>query len=77
MAVDITGLKAALYDMCKDDVGQMYRQNDLLELGVIPGNDPSTLLKVTQALVDEKLFKMVHDGANIAWMSRSQEDAKK
>ena len=74
---DINGLKAALYEMVKEDVGQMYRQSDLLDLGVIPGNDAVVLLKVAQALVDEKLFKMVHDGANIAWMARSQEDAKK
>lgn len=74
---DIKGLKASLYEMCKDDVGKMYRQSDLLDLGIVPNNDPTILLKVTQALVDEKLFKMVHDGANIAWMPRSQEDAKK
>jgi DNA-directed RNA polymerase III subunit RPC6 len=75
---DISNLKTSLYDLCKDDgPGQMYRQSDLLDLGVIPNNDMSTLLKVTQALVDEKLFKMVHDGSNIAWVARSEADAQK
>lgn len=71
-------LKERLYNICADgDAHRVFRQEDLMDFGVIPNSDAGLLLRVTQKLCDEKLFKMVRDGSNIGWMYRSREDAKK
>lgn len=75
---NITAIKGKLYDVCKShDPKKVFKQDDLLELGVIPNNDPLTLMKVAQQLCDEKLFKMLSDGSTMGWQVRSQDDAKK
>lgn len=70
-------LKTQIYDLCVDEEPEtVFRQQDILDLAVIPDNDAAMLLAVTQRLVDEKLFKMVRDG-QLGWMYRPIEDAQK
>ncbi|KAI9742324.1 MAG: 34-kDa subunit of RNA polymerase III (C) [Claussenomyces sp. TS43310] len=74
----VDGLKSRLYDICAESTpGTVFKQEDLMDLQIIPDNNASLLLQVTQKLCDEKLFKTVRDGTNIGWMYRSVEDAKK
>jgi DNA-directed RNA polymerase III subunit RPC6 len=76
-AMDISALKTALYDACSHLARQqVLNQTILFGLGIIPNDDIHTLLTVTQALVDEKLFKVVHS-EGLGWKLRSQEDARK
>lgn len=78
---DIAALKTAIYDGCasiiEDDPNAVFHQQDLLDFGVIPKGDVVLLLKVTQALIDEKLFKIVVDQDGMGWKFRTQEEAKK
>jgi DNA-directed RNA polymerase III subunit RPC6 len=70
-------IKNQVYEQCQDEEPDtVFRQQDILEMGVIPDNDAAMLLAVTQKLVDEKLFKMVRDG-QLGWMYRPLEDAIK
>jgi DNA-directed RNA polymerase III subunit RPC6 len=79
--IDITALKTNIYDACAGVAAQnskmVFRQASILELDQIPNNDVLVLLQVTQALVDEKLFKIVHDSDGMGWRLRSVEEAKK
>jgi DNA-directed RNA polymerase III subunit RPC6 len=73
----IEDLKNQIYAACiVEEPETVFRQQDILDLGLIPDNDAALLLAVTQRLVDEKLFKMVRDG-QLGWMYRSLEDAQK
>lgn len=73
----IEALKTHIYEQClNEEPDTVFRQQDILEMGVIPDNDAALLLAVTQRLVDEKLFKMVRDG-QLGWMYRPLEDAQK
>ena len=73
----LEGLKSQIYEQCLDEEPEtVFRQQDILDMGVIPDNDAALLLEVTQRLVDEKLFKMVRDG-QLGWMYRPLEDALK
>lgn len=73
----ITELKKQLYKRCtEEDINEVFRQEDLMAMRVIPQNDAVLLMQVVQRLVDEKLFKMVRDGL-LGWMYRSVEDAAK
>ncbi|KAH8813153.1 RNA polymerase Rpc34 [Xylogone sp. PMI_703] len=78
---DITALKNAIYEGCtsimEDDPDAVFHQQDLLDFGVIPKDDVALLLKVAQALADEKLFKIVMDQEGVGWKYRTQEEAKK
>ncbi|KAG0651389.1 putative DNA-directed RNA polymerase III subunit rpc6 [Hyphodiscus hymeniophilus] len=79
MASDIAALKTALYDACldlSDNPRTFFNQATIFDLGVIPNNDVNILLKVTQALVDEKLFKILQS-EGLAWRLRSHEEARK
>ncbi|KFZ17354.1 hypothetical protein V502_04627 [Pseudogymnoascus sp. VKM F-4520 (FW-2644)] len=70
-------LKNQVYEQCLDEEPDtVFRQQDILDMGVIPDSDAALLLAVTQRLVDEKLFKMVRDG-QLGWMYRPLEDALK
>ncbi|KAJ5180860.1 hypothetical protein N7492_004070 [Penicillium capsulatum] len=73
-------LAAALYDACyaQFEPDQLLNQHDLFGLDVIPKNDLSTLLQVTQSLVDQKLFRTHQvQGGRLAWKLISREDAEK
>jgi DNA-directed RNA polymerase III subunit RPC6 len=77
---DIPALKTALYDACvpfaTGDPKTVFNQSNLFGLGIIPEGDLNALLTVTQGLVDEKLFKVVHS-EGLGWKLRSREEAKK
>lgn len=75
-----TALKKLLYDECFQtfDENPTFFQDDLLEFGVLPNDDVSMLLAVTQALTNEKLFKVVQDPQRgIGWKLRTEDEAKK
>lgn len=78
--VDIAALKQQLYDACLPsalkDPRKYFNQSSIFDLGIIPNNDVNLLLKVTQALVDEKLFKILQS-EGLAWRLRTQEEARK
>jgi DNA-directed RNA polymerase III subunit RPC6 len=78
--LDVTALKTAIHEACAPtaelDPRHVFYQPDLLALGIIPNNDMNILLTVTQALVNEKLFKVVHS-EGLGWRLRSVEEAKK
>jgi len=78
---DIAALKTVIYDACvpftEDDPKIVFHQPFIFDLNLIPNNDVNILLLVTQTLVDEKLFKIVHDTEGMGWRLRSAEDAKK
>jgi hypothetical protein len=74
----VQDLKTKLYAFCAlEDRSTVFRQDDLLALNVIPGNDVRLLLQVAQGLCDEKKFKLVRDGSVAGWMYRSEADAEK
>jgi DNA-directed RNA polymerase III subunit RPC6 len=74
--MDTAALKTALYDACVPFAQEVFNQSILFGLGVIREGDLNTLLTVTQGLVDEKLFKVVHS-EGLGWKLRSREEAKK
>lgn len=74
----VIALKTALYDTCAEESnGAVFRQHDLLDMGVIPGNDINMLLKVMQRLCNENLFKMATDGDGLLWKLQKVEDAER
>lgn len=77
---DIAALKTKLYDACAPLVAQnprmYFNQASIFDLDVIPNNDVNILLRVTQALVDDKLFKILQS-EGLAWRLRSVEEARK
>ncbi len=60
-----------------EDKKLVFHQNDIWEMDVIPDNDVQVLLQVIQQLLDEKLFKVVHDGDGMGWKIRTVEEARK
>ena len=78
--VDIAALKTQLYDACletvKQDPRKYFNQSTIFELNIIPNNDVNLLLRVTQGLVDEKLFKILQS-EGLAWRLRTQDEARK
>ncbi|KAH7319304.1 RNA polymerase Rpc34 [Rhexocercosporidium sp. MPI-PUGE-AT-0058] len=81
---DIAALKDAVYNGCFSvweengmDPKMSFRQQDIVDLDVIPGDDLNVLLQVVQRLIDEKYFRTVHAPDGVAWMLRTAEDAKR
>jgi DNA-directed RNA polymerase III subunit RPC6 len=78
---DITALKTELYEACvpfaKDNPKIVFHQADIFDLDIIPNNDVQILLKVSQLLLDEKLFKVVHNTDGMGWKIRTVDEAKK
>jgi DNA-directed RNA polymerase III subunit RPC6 len=78
---EIAAWKEELYAACipftKDNPRLVFRQADLFDLDIVPNNDIQTLLNVAQQLLDEKLFKAVHDIHGIGWILRTVDEAKK
>lgn len=55
-----------------------FSQDDLVDLGVIPNGDKLLLIKVIQALSDDKLFVTMRDhSGNVCWKWREAEEAHK
>lgn len=59
------------------DPKMSFRQQDITDLDVIPGDDLNVLLQVVQRLIDEKYFRTVNAPDGVAWMLRTAEDAKR
>jgi hypothetical protein len=78
---DITALKTELYEACvpfaKDNPKIVFHQVDIFDLDIVPNNDVNILLQVSQLLLDEKLFKVVHDTDGMGWKLRTVDEAKK
>jgi DNA-directed RNA polymerase III subunit RPC6 len=76
----ITTIASDLYNECRSKFppNHLFYQQDLLNLKVVPNNDLALLLQCTQSLVDQKLFRLLHDkNGRLAWKIISQEDAEK
>jgi DNA-directed RNA polymerase III subunit RPC6 len=78
---EIAALKAELYEACVpfaiDNPKIVFHQTDIFDLDIIPNNDVHLLLQVAQVLLDEKLFKVVHDTDGMGWKLRTVDEAKK
>ncbi|OGM39792.1 putative DNA-directed RNA polymerase III subunit Rpc34 [Aspergillus bombycis] len=76
----VTELASKLYEHCLNNYppDQLFYQQDLLGLGIVPKSDLALLLRCTQSLVDQKLFRLLQ-GKNdrLAWKIISREDAEK
>ncbi|ROV99644.1 hypothetical protein VSDG_03073 [Cytospora chrysosperma] len=71
-------LKDALYDQCvqNGDENRLYSQDELLSLGVT--EDANTLMRVLQALINDRLLVLVaRQGGGICWKWRPADDAAK
>ena len=75
-----SALASRLYDACVEryEADQLFYQQDLLGLDIVPKGDVKLLLECTQTLVNQKLFRLHHGSNNrIAWKIISREDAEK
>jgi DNA-directed RNA polymerase III subunit RPC6 len=75
----IKDLSDKLYEQCRlEHPDQVWLQEDLFEMNVIPGKDLMLLMKVVQSLCDDKFFKLVAAyGGAAGWKVRTREDAAK
>ncbi|KAJ2974122.1 hypothetical protein NQ176_g6223 [Zarea fungicola] len=72
--------KEMLYEKCKDAAPEndMFSQDDLLALGVIPNKDLLLLARVVQSLSDDKLFITMRDASGqVLWKWRDAQEAHK
>ncbi|KAF7594380.1 34-kDa subunit of RNA polymerase III (C) [Aspergillus hancockii] len=76
----VTELASKIYEHCLNNYppDQLFYQQDLLGLGIVPKSDLALLLQCTQSLVNQKLFRLLQ-GKNdrLAWKIISREDAEK
>ena len=71
-------IKSALYARCASlPADTIFSQDDLLELAIIPDNDPDLLLQCTKKLTQEGLFKLLSQGGRPVWRVVKKEDAQK
>ncbi|EEH36392.1 DNA-directed RNA polymerase III subunit RPC6 [Paracoccidioides lutzii Pb01] len=73
-------LASALYARCLSDFppDHLFYQQDLLNLGIIPKNDLSLLMKCAQSLVDQSLMRILYGNDDrLAWKIIAQADAEK
>jgi DNA-directed RNA polymerase III subunit RPC6 len=80
-SLEIAAWKEEVYDACvpfaKDNPKIIFHQADLFDMDIIPNDDLQILLTVTQLLLDEKLFKVVHNIEGMGWKLRTVDEAKK
>jgi DNA-directed RNA polymerase III subunit RPC6 len=71
--------KDAIYEQCQNrgDETKLFTQADILDFNVIPNRDVGTLLRVVQALCDDKLLNPVSHVGGLAWRWKSAEEAEK
>ncbi|CAM1504400.1 Fc.00g019910.m01.CDS01 [Cosmosporella sp. VM-42] len=70
--------KEALYERCRDSGTDMFSQDDLLRLDVIPNRDLMLLARVVQSLSDDKLFITMREGSGaVLWKWRDAQEAHK
>jgi DNA-directed RNA polymerase III subunit RPC6 len=76
--VDIVALKTKLYDRLleeqDDNPGAVWHQHEIMELGIV--KDLTILLGVAQLLINEKLFKAVHEQGELGWVLRTPLEAR-
>jgi DNA-directed RNA polymerase III subunit RPC6 len=79
-SVKVDVLKDALYEACSEhgDDRRLFTQADLLGLNILPTHDVGLLMRLVQALTNERLFVAVTDvRVGLAWRFRRREDAEK
>ncbi len=72
--------KEALYEKCKEAAPEndMFSQDDLLRLDVIPNKDLLLLARVVQSLSDDKLFITMREASGqVLWKWRDAQEAHK
>ncbi|KAF4125005.1 hypothetical protein GMORB2_3844 [Geosmithia morbida] len=72
--------KDALYDKVRESgrENDLFTQDNLMDLGVIPNGDKGLLLRVVQALSDDKLFVTMREASgNVFWKWRDAQEAHK
>lgn len=70
-------LKELLYDRCREE-GDMFSQDDLLRMDVIPNRDLLLLARVVQSLSDDKLFITMREvSGQVLWKWRDKQEAHK
>jgi DNA-directed RNA polymerase III subunit RPC6 len=70
--------KQALYERCRDSGSDMFSQDELLRLDVIPNRDLMLLARVVQSLSDDKLFiTMREQSGQVVWKWRDSQEAYK
>jgi hypothetical protein len=74
--LEIVSLKNRLYDACVPFANIVFNQTILFGLDIVKDGDLNTLLTVTQGLVDDKLFKVVH-AEGLGWKLRTRDEARK
>ncbi len=71
-------LKNALYARCaSEDDGKIFFQTDLLSYNIIPENSIEKLLRYTQELLNEGLFKLMTKDGKTCWRVVRRDDAAK
>ncbi|KAL4917122.1 RNA polymerase Rpc34 [Aspergillus aurantiobrunneus] len=76
----VNELASRLYDACLSTfaIDQLFYQQDLLGLNILPTNDLPLLLQCTQLLVDQKLLRLLQaKNDRLAWKIIPREDAEK
>ncbi|QYS96496.1 RNA polymerase Rpc34 subunit [Trichoderma simmonsii] len=70
-------LKELLYERCREE-GDMFSQDDLLRMEVIPNRDLLLLARVVQSLSDDKLFITMREASGqVLWKWRDKQEAHK
>lgn len=72
--------KEALYERCKEagPGNDLFSQDDLLRLDVIPNKDLGLLARVVQSLSDDKLFITMREASGqVLWKWRDAQEAHK
>ncbi|KAF7547841.1 hypothetical protein G7046_g8882 [Stylonectria norvegica] len=70
--------KEALYERCRDSGSDMFSQDELLRLEVIPNRDLLLLARVVQSLSDDKLFITMREASGqVLWKWRDAQEAHK
>lgn len=72
--------KEALYERCKEagPGNDLFSQDDLLRLDVIPNKDLLLLARVVQSLSDDKLFITMREASGqVLWKWRDAQEAHK
>ncbi|KAL7929418.1 RNA polymerase Rpc34 [Trichoderma chlorosporum] len=75
--VKLAVLKELLYERCREE-GDMFSQDDLLRMDVVPGRDLILLARVVQSLSDDKLFITMREASGqVLWKWRDKQEAHK
>jgi DNA-directed RNA polymerase III subunit RPC6 len=72
--------REALYERVKETgrENDLYSQDDLLKLDVIPNRDAVLLLRIVQSLTDDKLFVTMREASGqVFWKWRDAQEAHK